>query len=455
MSTSTQASYIQALALVGDSDRVLDDRYDDGWDTDFPRLVDEPSTYDSIPDGLDRMAPGPVLGAFLASVDVDRLCGYDRVVVLRAHQRMISHYQAKLYEDMVAIRGAYSDMGQDHALSVECGADEIRCALHMTRYSAEVEMSSALDLAERLPQVFQMLSEGMIDLRRVRVIELGTSHLSVAAARSVVERITEAAVVMTTGELRARINKLCIEADPVEAKDRYERAITDRKLVAEPTVDGTANLLGLDLAPDKVAGISRRINTIAKSLRRDGETRTMDQLRADVYTDLLSGKDYKTRGSRAVVHLTADLDTLAGLTEHPGDLNGFAPVISDIAQQITQDHRNGDAEWRYTITDTETGQHLHDGVTRRRPTTAQRRHIESSDHTCVFPGCRMPSTDCDIDHTIPFSEGGATCPCNNAPACRHDHRLKDHRWSYVRLDDGRYQWTSPLGHTYITWRAPP
>jgi hypothetical protein len=67
----------------------------------------------------------------------------------------------------------------------------------------------------------------------------------------------------------------------------------------------------------------------------------------------------------------------------------------------------------------------------------------------------MPSIDCDIDHTTPYSEGGATCPCNNAPGCRHDHRLKDHGWTYVRLPDGRYQWTSPLGHTYTTWRPPP
>ena len=454
MSTSTQA-----VGLVGDSGQNLGGRYDDGWETDFPRRVDELSTYgtsgvvDSIPEGLDRMAPGPVLAAYLANVDVDRLCGYDRVVVLRAHQRMVSHYQAKLFEDMVSVRDAYRDMGHDHARAGEYGADEVRCALHLTRYSADVDMSFAVDVAERLPQLFEMLSDGVIDVRRARVIEHGTCHLTIGAARGVVERIAEAALVMTTGELRARIRKLCIEADPHEAQDRYKRAVKDRKLIAEPTVDGTANLLGLDLAPDRVAAVSRRINTIARSLRRDGETRTMDQLRADVYLDLLNGKDSKIKGPKAVVHLTADLDTLAGLTEHPGDLNGFAPVISDVARQVAADHE--DAEWRYTITDTETGQHLHDGVTRRRPTASQQRHIESRDRACVFPGCRMPSTDCDIDHTIPYSEGGATCPCNNAPACRHDHRLRDQGWTYQRLGDGRYQWTSPLGHKYTTWRAPP
>lgn len=447
MSTSTQA-----LSWVEDSTQDRGDRYDDGWETDFPRLPHESSTYDSIPDGLDRMSPGPVLGTYLASVDVSRLSGYDRVVVLRAHQRMVAHYQAKLYEDMVSIRQVFRDRGDDPVDAAMVAASEVQCALHLTRRAADVELSFAVDLAHRLPRVFRMLGEGVIDYRRARTIERGTCHLSSAVAREVVDRVAEAALVMTTGQLQARIRKLCIEADPDDAKDRYERAITDRKLIAEPTVDGTANLLGLDLAPDRVAAVSRRINTIARSLRRDGETRTMDQLRADVYIDLLNGVDHRTGGG-AVIHLTADLDTLAGLTDHPGELNGFAPVISDIARQIAAEQ--DDAEWRYTVTDTETGQHLHDGVARRRPTASQRRHIEARDPTCVFPGCRMSSIDCDIDHTTPHSEGGATCPCNNAPGCRHDHRLKDHGWTYVRLPDGRYQWTSPLGHAYTTWKPPP
>lgn len=447
MSTSTQA-----LSRVDDSEKDFDDRYDDGWETDFPRLPHGSSTYDSIPDGLDRMAPGPVLGNYLASVDVNRLSGYDRVVVLRAHLRMVAHYQAKLYEDMASIRQIFRDSGDDDVDAAMVAASEIQCALHLTRRSADVELSFALDLAHRLPKVFRMLGEGVIDYRRARTIERGTCHLTSAVAQKVVERIAEAVLVMTTGQLEARIKKLCIEADPDDAKDRYERAVTDRKLIAEPTVDGTANLLGLDLAPDRVAAVSRRINAIARSLRRAGETRTRDQLRADVYIDLLHGKDYRTDGG-AVIHLTADLDTLAGLTDHPGELNGFAPVISDIARQIAVDQ--DDAEWRFTVTDTKTGRHLHDGVTRRRPTASQRRNIEARDRTCIFPGCRMPSVDCDIDHTTPFSEGGATCPCNNAPGCRHDHRLKDHGWTYVRLPDGRYQWTSPLGHTYTTWKPPP
>ena len=50
-----------------------------------------------IPAGLDETAPGPELGAVLASIDVATVSGYDQVVVLKAQQRMVSHHQAQAY----------------------------------------------------------------------------------------------------------------------------------------------------------------------------------------------------------------------------------------------------------------------------------------------------------------------------------------------------------------------
>jgi len=52
---------------------------------------------DLIPDNLDDLVPGPVLAGFLASIDVVSICGLDQIVVMRAHQRMASHYQASVY----------------------------------------------------------------------------------------------------------------------------------------------------------------------------------------------------------------------------------------------------------------------------------------------------------------------------------------------------------------------
>jgi hypothetical protein len=129
-------------------------------------------------------------------------------------------------------------------------------------------------------------------------------------------------------------------------------------------------------------------------------------------------------------------------------------VIADIARQVTEAHH--DAEWRYTITHPETGAVLHTGLTRRRPTADQRRRVEARDRTCVFPGCRMPATNCDLDHRIPWSQGGKTTVDDLAPGCRHDHVVVKHRckWTYQRLPNGDYLWTSRLGHKYTTSGIP-
>ena len=44
---------------------------------------------------------------------------------------------------------------------------------------------------------------------------------------------------------------------------------------------------------------------------------------------------------------------------------------------------------------------------------------------CTHTGCDRGSTDCQIDHTVPWSEGGRTCVCNGNPGCRH-HNLWRH-----------------------------
>ncbi len=402
---------------------------------------------------LDDLEPGPELAGILACIDVTDVSPYDRIVVLRAHQRQRSFYDAQMYRDMTAIVAAMDDDNPQWA--AESAAAEIRAALHLTRRATDVELSFALELQRRLPAVWDALVVGTIDLRRAKTISHRTTHLPDPIARRVVDRVIEAAPNLTTGQLAARIDRICIEADPDYASVRYNEVVKGRRVVTERTDAGTANLLGLDLPPHRAAAVSRRINHLARSLKRDGENRTMDQLRADVFLDLLHGKTADGRASSGDgVHLHVDLDTLAALSEHPGDLDGYGPVIADIARQVTTEQQH--AQWQYSVTDPVTGQVLHSGTTRRRPTAAQRRHVEARHQTCIFPGCRMPAVDCDLDHRTRWADGGKTTIRNLAPLCRHDHTIKDqHGWTYRPLSDGRYQWTSKLGHTYTTSGTPP
>ena len=78
-----------------------------------------------------------------------------------------------------------------------------------------------------------------------------------------------------------------------------------------------------------MTAVSRRINQIARDLKHGDDPRTLDQIRADVFLDLLAGVDLNTAGRRATVDITVDLETLTGLTENPGELAGIGPVIAD------------------------------------------------------------------------------------------------------------------------------
>jgi hypothetical protein len=258
---------------------------------------------------------------------------------------------------------------------------------------------------------------------------------------------------MISGQLYSMVRRVCIQADPEEAAQRYQRAADDRRVITEPTLDGTAHLLGLDLPPDRVQAAMGRITDLAQSLRREGETRTIDQLRADVLLDLLEGRSHSRIGTGTVA-LHVDLTTLVGLAENPGELAGYGPVISDIARQVAEQQQK--TKWSWSVTDPDTGQTIHTGVTRRRPTASQRRHVEARNRTCIFPGCRMPATNSDLDHRIPWAQGGPTTVDHLDPLCRHHHVLR-HRagWKRYPLPGGDHLWISPLGHTYTTSGRSP
>jgi hypothetical protein len=202
-----------------------------------------------------------------------------------------------------------------------------------------------------------------------------------------------------------------------------------------------------------MTAVSKRINQLARTLKTRGETRTLDQIRADVFLDILEGRDLKTGSGGGTVDIHVDLATLAGIEDHAAEMNGFGPVISDIARQVAKDQAQ--SKWQVTVTDSEDGTPVWQGTTRRRPTAAQKRLIESQNRTCIFPGCRMPARDCDLDHTRAVADGGHNSVENQAPLCRHDHIVKHGGWHLRRTPDGRYIWTSRLGHTYTTSGTPP
>src|SRR6185312_4117009 len=77
--------------------------------------------------------------------------------------------------------------------------------------------------------------------------------------------------------------------------------------------------------------------------------------------------------------------------------------------------------------------------------------VRCRDLTCRWPGCDVPATRCDLDHTIPHAQGGPTHAGNLKCYCRTHHLVKTFwGWAEKQLPDGTLILTSPAGHTHVT-----
>lgn len=399
-----------------------------------------------IPQVLDEMPPGPSLAAILSSIDVEQLEGHDVVSFARAQQRQISYDQARQYRALARVADLYIEESTDFDL-YEFASAETGAALTLTRRAADREMGYANDIVKRYPVLLHALETGQLDLAKVRTMIRGVGHVDDDVAGEALDLILPKAPNLTTGQIAARLRELVIEADPDQAKKAYDEGVAQAKLWSTLEPDGTGTMIATGMEAHDLSAANRNINCMARRRKNAGDNRPIDKIRSDVFAQLLTG-EIAPDGTKAQVNITGDLDTLEGLNDKVGYLEGFGPVHADIMRQIVEEQH--DATWTYEITDPKTGK-VYVGTTSRRPTASQQRQLKARYKTCVHPGCRLAAAQCDIDHTKDRAFGGLTILCNLAPLCRFHHRLK-HRsaWEYRKLADGSIEWTSQFGFKYIT-----
>ncbi len=410
----------------------------------------------TIPDNLEQIPPGAELARVLESLDWDLLSNHEMIRVLQAQDRQVSHYQAGRAWTIDKVAERYEEGCRNGSFEFhearQGAAAEIGAALSLTRRSAEFEVDFSAELLRHRPLVFEALLFGRIDMRRARVLVDETQHVTEAIAGAAIDALLPEAPGLTTGQLRHRIARLCFDADPESARKRYEKSVQDRRLELRPTCSGTADLLGLDLPPHVASSINRWINKEAIKLKNLGDDRTMDQLRADIYLDLLRRrhKDGKiTRADFGNLDMKVTAETLTGESDESAEIAGFGPVIADVARQVAEHQEHVHRRWM--LIDPDTQQPIDGGITRRKPIASQRRKAELQHPTCIHPGCRMPSVDCDIDHRQPWAEHRVTCTADLGPMCRHHHVIRHtFGWRYEPTAGGDFLFGSPFGHQYTS-----
>jgi len=188
---------------------------------------------------------------------------------------------------------------------------------------------------------------------------------------------------------------------------------------------------------------------VALTLQGPEETRTLTQIAADVLIDVLIGgvtPDGLGTGISAQVNVTVPVLTLLGTSEEPGYLAGYGPIDPDTARRLAA----GAPSFTRLLTHPETGVVLSMGQDTYKVPAALKKWLEVRDETCTFPGCRRSAKRCEVDHSVEWQHGGETDALNLSHLCSYHHAVKSYtRWTPKHLGDGRIEWTSPAGYSYI------
>jgi Domain of unknown function (DUF222) len=249
---------------------------------------------------LAQLPPGPELARVLESVRAGELSDdAHRHLLVAACARQVAHDQALLLAAMQDTAGASGvDTGDPLAVgprgeSDEFGPDQLAFTLRWSRLAVHSHLNVADELRQRLPVVFAWLLAGRIDLPKARAFADVLVALPVPAARAVAAALLpEAQSSLTVGQLRRRLEMRVKLADPTRARERTRHSLTQRRIYQQLDADGTATLAGVCLPPTRAAAAADRIERLARAAHADGDTRTLDQLRADAMLALLSGAPF-------------------------------------------------------------------------------------------------------------------------------------------------------------------
>jgi hypothetical protein len=341
--------------------------------------------------------------------------------------------------------------------TMEAVAAEVAAGLGISQGLAASRLRYARAKRERLPKVGEVFSAGQINYLMFQTIVFRTDLIEDPALMATVDAQLAANVVrwpsMSRGRLAGAIDKIVVKADRDALRARTQSQV-DREVYIGLRTDGLCELSGSLLHPDGVA-LDTRLNALAATVCPH-DPRTRDQRRADALGALAAGADRlgcrcgrpdcaagaRRASSPVVIHVIAEHATLDGAGAEPGSevaADGLisAELIAELAgtAKLLPLIHPGDSppEPGYT------------------PSAALADFVRCRDLTCRWPGCDHPARDCDLDHTIPYSEGGPTHAANLKCYCRTHHLVKTFwGWKEQQLPDGTLILTSPTGHTHVS-----
>lgn len=440
----------------------------------------------SVPDSPDSPpGPEPPLGGMSPSRLVDA------AISTQVRQNRDRAFQLELYAEMERRCQADHDARKAAGLTDfnpsparEAGV-EMGGALGISEYRVLNDLHLRERLLEWFPAMWQRCRDGRLDLGRAKLFVDAAEQLAheddiplfAASVEAFFDRYDDPKSPLCTLSYdrlarAARYRRLKFEQKSPEAS--FSDAYQKRRVWLRIEDNGIAGL-GTTGAAHELQACDYRLTLIAKKRCEDpDDDRTLAQMRADTFVDLLLGRltvaatdadlenDTSPEGTdpittfeehevgkfaRPVVNVTVPVSTLMGASDEPGMLGGD-PIPADLARRIAGDKY---ATWYRLLTDP-AGNFLDLSTEAYTPTEPIWRHVTARDQLCVWPGCRRSAARSEKDHRVPYPKG-ATSVVNLDDLCSPHHRIKHifgyHVW---RLPDGRYEVITPRGTRLV---SPP
>jgi hypothetical protein len=312
-------------------------------------------------------------------------------------------------------------------------------------------------MREQLPKVAEVFKAGDIDVRLFQTMVYRTDLIADREVLAAVDAELALKVPrwpsMTVGRLAGKVDKIVAKADADAVRRRQERR-TDREIWISEFEGAISEIHGCMFTPDARA-VDKALEALAATVCAH-DPRSRQQRRADALGALAARADRlgcrcgraecgarrRPAAAPVVIQVIAEQATLDGTGAEPASLvEADGPVPPELVAELAQSARlvplvhpaDAAPEQGYV------------------PSKALADFVRCRDLTCRFPGCDHPAAGCDLDHTIPYGDGGLTHASNLKCYCRTHHLVKTFwGWHDQQLPDGTLILKSPSGHTHVT-----
>ena len=328
----------------------------------------------------------------------------------------------------------------------EVGA-EIAAALGCSAAMAGSHMHYARAMRDRLPTVAEVFVSGDIDFRTFQAIAHRTELITDEQAMAGVDRQLAARAprwgALSQSRLATAIDRVVSRVD-ADAVRRPRQRADERAVVFWGCSDDGLEGMSATLFATDAEALEARLDALADSVCAD-DPRTGEQRRADALGALGAGHQRLScqcgsaacpaggrlpAAAEVTIHIVAEQGAVDGRSDVPGYIVGEGSLIpAHLVAELARE-----ARLRPLI-------HPQDSPQERGyvPSGKLTAFVRARDLTCRAPGCDRPAIDCDLDHTIPYADGGPTHASNLKCLCRFHHLLKTFwGWHDKQLPDGTH-----------------